>query len=225
MNKAAISLESVSKIYKEGPGAVKAVDSVTFDIAEGELTLITGPSGSGKSTLLYLMAGMLMPTQGEVIVVGKGLNELSEGEMSRFRKKTIGFVFQAYNLIPSLTALENVIASRMFDSEKRYEKGEKLLESIGLGDRKEHLPSELSGGEQQRIAIARALLNDPEIIFADEPTGNLDTKAGENIVRILKGMNKKGKTVIIATHDPLILDGAESKRLNILDGKILQKKE
>lgn len=224
MNKLII-VDSVSKVYTQGSSSVCAVDSATFEIEDGELILICGPSGSGKSTLLYLMSGMLKPSSGKVVVAGRQLNGLSELEMARFRKETIGFVFQAYNLIPSLSALENVVASRMFDSEKHQKRAQEILESMGLAHRTQHLPSELSGGEQQRVAIARALLNDPRIIFADEPTGNLDSKAGKNIIDILKKLNRKGKTVIIATHNPSILNGLESKRLNILDGKVQESGE
>lgn len=215
-----IEMSDVSKIYGKGPNEVKAVDSASMNVIDGDLTLVTGPSGSGKSTLIYLMAGLIKPTNGEITVDGKLLEELTDEDISRFRKETIGIVFQSYNLIPTLTALENVMASRIFEKEKRYEKAKEILENIGLQSRMNNRPSELSGGEQQRVAIARALINDPKIIFADEPTGNLDSKAGENIINILKDLNSQGKTIVIATHEPEILKGAESLKLEILDGKV-----
>jgi ABC-type lipoprotein export system ATPase subunit len=166
------------------------------------------------------MACLLRPTNGKVVVNGKSLADLSVREIADFRKSTMGFVFQAYNLIQSLSALENVIASRMFDEDKGFERAEKLLDRMGLSQRTEHLPIELSGGEQQRIAIARALLNRPAIIFADEPTGNLDTRTGENIISILKDLNREGKTVVIATHNPALLGNSDVRLLSMLDGKV-----
>jgi putative ABC transport system ATP-binding protein len=187
-----IRLVDVSKFYKTGDSKFVAVNSVSLDIPRGSMFVITGPSGSGKSTLLYLMAGLMNPTHGEVFI----------------------------NLIPSLTALENVIASRIMDQDKQQEKAYDLLDNLGLSSHKDHLPSELSGGEQQRVAIARALLNDPDIMLADEPTGNLDSKNGEIIIKILHELNSKGKTVIVTTHNPKLFMAEGVQHISILDGCI-----
>jgi putative ABC transport system ATP-binding protein len=215
-----IRLVDVSKFYKTGDSKFVAVNSVSLDIPRGSMFVITGPSGSGKSTLLYLMAGLMNPTHGEVFINEESIYKLQDSNISKLRKETIGFVFQAFNLIPSLTALENVIASRIMDQDKQQEKAYDLLDNLGLSSHKDHLPSELSGGEQQRVAIARALLNDPDIMLADEPTGNLDSKNGEIIIKILHELNSKGKTVIVTTHNPKLFMAEGVQHISILDGCI-----
>jgi len=163
-----------------------------------------GPSGSGKSTGMNLTGSLDLPTYGEIYLDGENIANLSESELAQVRGKTIGFIFQSFNLIPNLTAKENVMLPMMFQGLKksdREDKAEEVLGLVDLGDRMEHYPNQLSGGQQQRVAIARALANDPEVILADEPTGNLDTKTGEKVMEFLEGLNKKGKTIIIVTHD------------------------
>ena len=220
MNDDFIKMVEVSKIYKDGNTGLTAVDSASINIPQGSMIVITGPSGSGKSTLLYLIAGLMEPTHGEVFVNGKSIYKLRDSSISRLRKETIGFVFQAFNLIPSLSALENIIASRIMDQDKRQKKAFELLDEMGLTSHKDHLPSELSGGEQQRVAIARALINDPDIILADEPTGNLDSENGEIIIKILHELNSQGKTIIVATHNPELFMAEGVQKISILDGHI-----
>ena len=222
MNEKLIHADSISKIFKDKSKPVAAINEITFEIKKGELVLVTGQSGSGKTTLLYLLSGMTHPTSGNVFVDGKDLKNFSEKEISNFRKKTIGFVFQAYNLIPSLPVLDNVISSRLFDKEKKIEKAKNLLAYLDLEERADHYPSQLSGGEKQRVAIARAILNDPKILFADEPTGNLDTETGKRIIRIFKELNEEGKTVVIASHNPSLLNYEETLKLELLDGNLIK---
>src|SRR5713226_9614114 len=177
--KALIALRDVTKHYKKGGEVVKAVDGINQEVPPIGMVAIVGPSGSGKSTLLHMIGAMDRPTRGEVIVAGKTLNGLPERELTRFRRKTVGFVFQTFNLIPNLTALENVMLPMEFNEvpkPDRVQRGKSLLERLGLGQRFKHRPSELSGVEMQRVAIARALANDPPLILADEPTGNLDSQ-------------------------------------------------
>jgi putative ABC transport system ATP-binding protein len=220
MNEDIITLTDISKIYVNGDAKLIAVDSVSMTIPKGSMVVLTGPSGSGKSTLLYIMAGLMKPSHGEVYIKGESIYSLPDDSISRLRKDTIGFVFQAFNLIPTLTAIENIMASRIMDKDKRYEKALELLEDLNLSSHKNHLPTELSGGEQQKIAIARALINDPDIILADEPTGNLDSKNGEKIAAILHGLHSRGKTVIVATHAPKLFKAEGTLNISIVDGHI-----
>ncbi|HDJ99839.1 MAG TPA: ABC transporter ATP-binding protein [Firmicutes bacterium] len=202
---------------------VPALRGVNLKIKRGEFAVIMGPSGSGKSTLLNLLGGLQKPTGGRVLINGVDLSTLNENQLAIFRRKNVGFVFQAYNLIPTLTAIENVELPMIFYNippNERKRRAEKLLHSLGLGDRLHHRPSELSGGEQQRVSIARALANNPEIILADEPTGNLDTKTGRRIMEEIVKVNRDfGKTIVMVTHDPEVAHFGD-RIIHIRDGKI-----
>ncbi len=218
-----IKLENVYKIYKLGRTEVVALRGVNLEINRGDYISIMGPSGSGKSTLMNIIGCLDRPTKGRVYIDGEDVSKLSDKELAKIRLKKIGFVFQQFNLIPTLTALENVALPMWFagvERKKRIKRAKELLKIVGLEGREHHKPRELSGGEQQRVAIARALANDPEVILADEPTGNLDTKTGTRIIDILEKLNKlEGKTLIIVTHDQEI--GKRAKiRLKIKDGMI-----
>jgi len=219
--KALIALRDVAKHYKKGGEVVKAVDGINQEVPPIGMLAIVGPSGSGKSTLLHMIGAMDRPTRGEVIVAGKTLNGLPERELTRFRRETVGFVFQTFNLIPNLTALENVMLPMEFDhvpKPERVRRGKSLLERLGLGQRLKHRPSELSGGEMQRVAIARALANNPPLILADEPTGNLDSQSGQMIYELLKEISSE-RTVLVVTHAEALAQMAD-KVLHIRDGKL-----
>lgn len=223
-----VELRNVVKIYELGEGVkVNALRGVSLKIEKGEFVSIQGPSGSGKTTLLNMIGGLDKPTSGQVIIDGTDITYLGEKELARFRREKIGFVFQTFNLIPLLTALENVELPMMFtgkfsDVEIR-ERAEELLALVGLQERIHHRPTQLSGGEQQRVAIARALANEPAIILADEPTGNLDQASGQRIINLMKNLNETlNQTFIIVTHDPAIAQHTR-RRLFLIDGK-LQKK-
>ena len=220
-----IKLENVHKIYKLGKAKVVALRGINLKIESGDYISIMGPSGSGKSTLMNIIGGLDRPTKGRVYIDGRDISRLSDRELAKIRLKKIGFVFQQFNLIPTLTALENVALPMWFagvNRRKRIKRAKELLRMVGLEGREHHKPKELSGGEQQRVAIARALANNPEVILADEPTGNLDTKTGRKIIEILEKLNKEeGKTLVIVTHDPEI--GKRAKRqLKIRDGIIIK---
>ncbi len=220
--KTVISLNNISKVYK-GPPPVKAVDNISLDIKEGDLVSIVGQSGSGKSTLLNMIGLLDSTTEGDIEIEGQDVSTLSDDELSKFRGEKIGFIFQSFFLLPGLTAQENVAEGLLYQGikrEERLKRAAKVLEEVGLVDRLAHLPKELSGGEQQRVAIARALVQNPAFVLADEPTGNLDKKSGDNILKILKDLNKQGKTVIMITHN---LDHAKKfkKVVKLVDGKIV----
>lgn len=220
-----IKLENIHKVYELGKVKIQALRGVDLEIEKGESMSIIGPSGCGKSTLLNLIGCLDRPTEGRIFVNGKDVSKLSDNELACIRREKIGFVFQFFYLIPTLTALRNVMLPMVFAGIKREEREEramKLLEIVGLKERMNHKPSELSGGERQRVAIARAMANSPEIILADEPTGNLDSKSGKEIVNILLKLNKKyGVTLVIVTHDAYI--AKTSKRIIYLkDGKIIK---
>jgi len=205
VDKILIELRNVKKHYQMGEVIVKAVDGVSIEVKEGDFVAIMGPSGSGKSTSMNLVGSLDTPTHGEIFLDGEDISTLTESDLAQVRGRKIGFIFQSFNLIPNLTAKENVMIPMMFqgtDLLEREEKAEKLLNLVELEDRMDHYPNELSGGQRQRVAIARSLANDPEVILADEPTGNLDTKTGEIVLKFLKDLNKKGRTVIMVTHDP-----------------------
>ncbi|MDN5311684.1 MAG: putative transport system ATP-binding protein [Thermoanaerobacteraceae bacterium] len=219
-----IGLEGVFKIYKMGDTAVHALDDVTLTIDEGEFVAIVGPSGSGKSTLMNILGCLDTPTKGKYEFEGKDVFKLNDNELAAIRNLRIGFVFQNFNLLPKLTALENVELPLMYAGKNtayRRNRAKEVLNAVGLGERLHHKPSELSGGQQQRVAIARALSADPPIILADEPTGNLDTRSGREIMEILKALNQNGKTIILITHDINIANQA-NRKVHIQDGKIVK---
>ncbi|AYO31927.1 ATP-binding cassette domain-containing protein [Biomaibacter acetigenes] len=219
-----IGLEGVFKIYKMGDTAVHALDDVTLTIDEGEFVAIVGPSGSGKSTLMNILGCLDTPTKGKYEFEGKDVSKLNDNELAAIRNLRIGFVFQNFNLLPKLTALENVELPLMYAGKNtayRRNRAKEVLNAVGLGERLHHKPSELSGGQQQRVAIARALSADPPIILADEPTGNLDTRSGREIMEILKALNQNGKTIILITHDINIANQA-NRKVHIQDGKIVK---
>ncbi len=223
MEEYVIITENLTEEYLLGKVVVPALRGVNLKIKRGEFAVIMGPSGSGKSTLLNLLGGLQKPTGGRVLINGVDLSTLNENQLAIFRRKNVGFVFQAYNLIPTLTAIENVELPMIFYNippNERKRRAEKLLHSLGLGDRLHHRPSELSGGEQQRVSIARALANNPEIILADEPTGNLDTKTGRRIMDEIVKVNRDfGKTIVMVTHDPEVAHFGD-RIIHIRDGKI-----
>lgn len=222
MSKDVIVTQNVSKTYGKPPLQVFALRETNLQIEQGDYIAIIGPSGSGKSTLMNLLGCLDKPTTGNIFIDGKDVSTLNENELARIRREKIGFIFQKYNLIPTLNALENVELSMGFagvDSQTRTAKAKKLLELVELSKRLTHKPSEMSGGEQQRVAIARALANNPSIILADEPTGNVDTKSGENIMNILEEVNRKGETIIVVTHNMTIAQRAK-RVLRIQDGVV-----
>ena len=219
-----IHTENLSKTYRMGEVEVQALRDVNLEIKDGEFIAIIGPSGSGKSTLLNLLGCLDKPTSGAVFIDGINTGKLSENALAEIRREKIGFIFQQFNLIHTLNALENVALPMFFAGvgrEARLKKAEELLVKVGLGDRIYHKPSELSGGQQQRVAIARSLSNDPEVVIGDEPTGNVDTEAGDAIMDILEGLNRdEGRTIIVVTHDAEIAAHAgRTKRMR--DGKVL----
>lgn len=220
---ALIKLNNVWKTYNIDSVEVDAIKDSSAEINKGDFIAVIGPSGSGKSTMMHLIGCLDIPTKGSILLENINICSLNESSLAQIRGKKIGFIFQQFNLIQNLTALENVMLPMMFQNktsrEERMEKAEKLLEKVGLGERAGHKPGQMSGGEQQRVAIARALANDPEIILADEPTGNIDSKRSKEIIEILRELNKEGKTVIIVTHDKEIAKIAK-KHIKLKDGKI-----
>jgi len=219
---ALIELRNVSKVYGKGDNLVYALRKINLKIKKGEFVLFFGPSGSGKSTLMHIIGCLDRPTEGKVILKGRDVSKLSSDELARIRNKTIGFVFQTFNLINTLNVLENVSLPLIFrgvSGEERIKKARKYVEMVGLKGREKHKPLELSGGQQQRVAIARALITNPEIILADEPTGNLDSKTGKKIMDILKEINENGKTVIVVTHDISLIEYG-SRIIYLKDGRI-----
>ena len=216
-----ISLEDVRKTYEMGDTTVEALKDSNVEISEGEFVAVMGPSGSGKSTLMNMIGALDTPTSGEVSIGSEQISGLEGDELALLRSKKIGFIFQQFNLIPSMNATENVALPMLFtgkSKEERHGCAEKLLKRVGLGDRLTHMPSELSGGQRQRVSIARSLANDPDIILADEPTGNLDTETGENIMTLLTELNEEGKTIIMVTHDETDAEYAD-RIIKIVDGK------
>jgi ABC-type lipoprotein export system ATPase subunit len=217
-------LRDVSRKYGEGTSAVSALCGVHLTIEQGEFVAVAGPSGSGKSTLLQLMGALDRPTGGILLYQSRELLRLGDGELARLRLEAFGFVFQQFNLIPTLTAEENVevaLAPRGDSSARRRSRARWLLDEVGLGARREHLPGQLSGGEQQRVAIARALANEPRVLLADEPTGNLDSATGEEFLRLLRRLSEEhGQTVVLVTHDPAMAEQA-TRLVRMRDGRIV----
>jgi putative ABC transport system ATP-binding protein len=222
-----IRIQGLTKHYQMGGQIVRALDGVDVDMDSHTFTVVMGPSGSGKSTLLYLLGGLDRATSGEISVDGRRLDQMDENALALFRRRTMGFVFQSFNLIPSMSALENVAFPMQFagaTARHRKEQARNILEQVGLGNRAEHRPTELSGGQQQRVAIARALVNDPSLILADEPTGNLDTSSGAAIMQVLSDLHNSGRTVLVVTHDPRMIRFATHK-IFLLDGRIVSEDE
>ncbi len=219
---AIIELTDLEKIYKDEDVETPALRGVSFSMKGGEFVAVMGPSGSGKSTLLHVMGFLDRPTNGEYYFEGKKIDEFSDDELARTRNKKMGFVFQSFYLLPRTTVLENVKLPLSYSGIKgslQQELAEKAIEAVGLTDRINHLPSQLSGGEKQRVAIARAIVNRPSLIFADEPTGNLDSKSGQVIMEILQKLNKQGHTIILVTHETYTAQCAE-RIIKMRDGKI-----
>ena len=200
-----IKLQEVAKYYEMGGSIVKALDGLSITIEKGDFVAIMGPSGSGKSTAMNLVGSLDVPTRGKIELDKRDISRLKESEVAQLRGKKIGFIFQSFNLIPNLTAKENIMLPMLFQGKSREERerrADELLKMTELEDRGDHYPNQLSGGQQQRVAIARSLANDPEVILADEPTGNLDSKTGEKVMGFLNDLNEKGKTIVMVTHDP-----------------------
>ncbi len=222
-NGAVVHASDVTRIYGEGETAVNALQGVSLDIPQGDLTAIMGPSGSGKSTLMHILAGLDKPTAGDVSIAGTDITRLGDGDLTKLRREHIGFVFQFFNLLPMLTAEENILLPLSIAGEKpEPEFFETLINDVGLADRRTHRPSELSGGQQQRVAIARALVSRPTVVFADEPTGNLDSKTGSEILELLRhSVEEYGQTTVMVTHEPRAAAIA-NRVLFLADGKIVK---
>lgn len=215
--------KNLRRHFKMGQEVVRALDGVDLEVSQGDFLGVTGPSGSGKSTLLYLLGGLDHPTSGDIWVQGVEIDTLDEDGLAEFRQQTVGFIFQMFNLIPTMTALENVEFPLLFskaNSRQRHQRASQLLDLVGLGDRLNHRPTELSGGQQQRVAIARALVNDPPLVLADEPTGNLDSHAGGEVIKVLEQLNREGRTIIVVSHDPDVIAGAR-RSIRLHDGQVV----
>jgi putative ABC transport system ATP-binding protein len=218
-----IKIEKVSKVYVVGQERVVALRNVSLNVANGEFCCVLGTSGSGKSTLLNMIAGLEKPTKGNIVIAGQSINKMNENKLARFRQEHIGFIFQSYNLMPSLTAKDNVAMPLVFRGMSRKERERKalrMLKSVGLGSHVRHRPTQMSGGQQQRVGIARAFVGNPEIVFADEPTGNLDTRTREDVMRLMIGISKANNhTLIMVTHDNELSQYAD-RVVKIRDGEI-----
>ena len=223
-----ICVNNLYKLYRVGDTAVRALDGVSFTVREGEFCAIVGTSGSGKSTLLNMLAGLERPTKGEVIINGRHIEKMNESELVSFRGNNVGFIFQSFHLLPALNALENVALPLSFRGEERglrKKKAEKMLRMVSLEKQKNHMPNQMSGGQQQRASIARALVSDPRIIFADEPTGNLDSRTSEDVMRLMqKIVSEQGRTLVMVTHDMNEAEYAD-RIIRVIDGKIVENKE
>ncbi len=227
MSEPFITVRGLQKSFAMGHETVHALAGTDLTVEPHTFSAVVGPSGSGKSTLLYLLGGLDRPTAGTIIVNGQAIDQLDENELARYRRRTVGFIFQSFNLIASMTALENVAFPMRFTRTRRgdrLERARELLRQVGLGDRIYHRPTELSGGQQQRVAIARALVNDPQLILADEPTGNLDTTSGAAIIKVLADLHAQGRTVLMVTHDPRLTVFA-THTIRLIDGRVVTEAE
>lgn len=219
-----IQVEALSRHFKMGQEIVRALDGIDLTVKQGEFLGVSGPSGSGKSTFMYLLGGLDHPTSGHIWVNGQDITTLDEDGLAEYRQQKVGFIFQMFNLIPTMTALENVEFPMLFSNvapKERQRRALHFLELVGLSERKNHRPTELSGGQQQRVAIARSLVNDPEIILADEPTGNLDSHAGSEVLGILEKLSSQGQTVLVVSHDPAVITNT-SRSIRLHDGRIVE---
>jgi putative ABC transport system ATP-binding protein len=215
-----IETSGLCKTYQLGETEVRALDGVDCAVEEGEMVAITGPSGSGKSTLMHILGCLDTPDAGTYVLAGEDVSQLSKNELARIRNRRIGFVFQSFNLLPKLSALENAELPLLYSSRRdARDAAEKALRTVGLADRMRHEPNQLSGGERQRVAVARAIVTDPAIVLADEPTGNLDSRTGEEILGLFSELNAQGRTVVMVTHDANVA-GHCSRQIRMLDGRI-----
>ena len=217
-----IRLDRVSRTYEMGRVAVHALSDVSFTVGDGEFLAIVGPSGSGKSTMMNILGCLDRPSRGQYVLAGTPVAELDDDGLARVRSRTIGFVFQSYNLLPRTTALDNVMTPLLYQNVSRRDRTSRAtaaLERLGLGDRLDHEPSELSGGQQQRVAIARALVTNPALLLADEPTGNLDSASGQEVMALLRELNATGRTIVLITHDVDVAATA-SRQIHLHDGRI-----
>ncbi len=223
MNDSVIRVRNLRKTYRMGTEELHALHGVSLEVHRGEMVAIMGPSGSGKSTLMNILGCLDQPTEGEYFLDGEDVSKMDEDELASIRNRRVGFVFQSFNLLARTTALENVQLPLIYaglSSKERRDRASEVLRSVGLGERMNHMPNELSGGQQQRVAVARALVNNPAIIMADEPTGNLDSRSGVEVMSILQTLNReKGITIILVTHDPRIAQHAK-RIIHIFDGEI-----
>jgi putative ABC transport system ATP-binding protein len=218
-----ITLAGISRIYQTGRIDVRALDGIDLDIDHGEFVAIIGPSGSGKSTLMNIVGCLDRPTAGRYVLDGTSVEEFGDDDLARVRSRSIGFVFQSYNLLPRTTALDNVampLAYQGVGRKERHARAVGALERLGLGDRLDHEPTELSGGQQQRVAIARALVTEPALILADEPTGNLDTSSGAEVIGILRELHSTGRTIVLITHDADVAASAD-RQIHVRDGRLV----
>lgn len=216
-----ICLKGIHKGYQLGKTFIPIIKGVDIEIGRGEFVVLMGPSGSGKTTLMNVLGCLDTPEQGEYFLGGKDVSKMEEDELAEIRNENIGFVFQSFNLIPDLNILENVALPSFYAGAENITRSREILEEIGLGDRIHHYPSELSGGQRQRVAIARALINNPDIILADEPTGNLDSQSGQDVMNIFKQLNEVGKTIILVTHDEFTSSFAK-RHINLRDGILIK---
>ena len=226
-SKPIIDGKDLKKIYQMGDFQVRALDGASIQVSEGEFVAIMGPSGSGKSTLMNVLGCLMSPTAGQYILDGEDVSDLDKVQLAQIRNRKLGFIFQSYNLLARTSALQNVILPLYYDreaeltAEEQEQKAIKILEAVGLADRIYHEPQELSGGQQQRVSIARALVNDPVMVMADEPTGNLDSKSGAEIMDLLVSLNKEGVTIVMVTHDSAIAKYTD-RTIHLLDGKVAE---
>ena len=217
-----IALDRVSRVYDMGHVSVPALDDVSLEVHPGEFVAIVGPSGSGKSTMMNILGCLDRPTHGSYRLAGTPVADLDDDGLAALRSRTIGFVFQSYNLLPRTTAIDNVATPLLYQGVGRSERARRAraaLERLGLGDRVDHEPTELSGGQQQRVAVARALVTEPALILADEPTGNLDSHAGADVIGLLRELHRSGRTIVLITHDPEVAASAD-RQVHLLDGRI-----